>query len=171
MDYRRVGAFLVALPLLVSANRAPAGQLDPLRCEAKHLRCEGNLYDCLSRCDRVLDRRRGDAATADSDDPSRCDKACYSRYGAALDRMRHKPPCGEDVEPADPEKCEAKVLRADAAGMLCLSRCANRAQRNAEFAQQDCIADCNVLHEERVSDIMASPVCAAGRVPAKGGAQ
>jgi hypothetical protein len=162
MNHRCVGVLTLSMALFIPAWGYAAGTVDPLRCEAKQLRCDSDLYQCLARCDRVAARRDARSTDSDAGNDDRCGTACYDRRQAAEDRMQAKPPCAAvSVEP-DPGHCEAMLLRKDAAFMLCQSRCGRRAEQHSGFDWSACEDACTMRHDEDRQQILSSPVCAAG---------
>ena len=64
-----------------------ADGIDPLRCDAISVRKEGQLYDCLGRCERRNGWRIIRLGSAADDKWAECRSDCEQRYVAAMERL------------------------------------------------------------------------------------
>lgn len=136
------------------------GRTDPMRCEARRMRCDSQKFECLVRCDKTTGS--SGAATAAQ---SKCEQSCDKRAKKVMDRIEQNPPCvavpgGGGV----PGTCEARLLRVGAANLVCASRCTDQAQGNAAFDLDACRATCEDRCNTSSGDILASPICSKGRI-------
>lgn len=145
-----------ALVILGSTLSAADTQTDALRCEALRLQKESGCHMCLARCDR---RAEG----SEDFDAARCEASCQSHMQKALGRIEGKPVCSD--QPADPQQCEAKMLKVAANHLFCQSRCTQKGKRNPRFDSAQCLATCAAQSEIAYGETMGSSICAQGRIP------
>jgi hypothetical protein len=148
---------------LATPLQAGAEEIDPLRCEARRLRCESELYQCVSRCERRGPRELAAPAGARpvlADDA--CEARCADRHGETMRRIAATPPCAPGGTP-DAGLCEARLLRLGAAGLVCRSRC-GRAREREGVAGDACLDRCATRCAVAVADTMAQTICGRGRI-------
>lgn len=155
---------ITMLTVLIAAGSAGA-QTDSLRCEARQMRAESQYYRCLSRCDRRAERnaarpaeRQTDATQAD------CEATCAAHYDDDLARIAGSGPCADpNLVPADPQECEAHLLRVMASDLRCQARC-GRERRREGFDKTACLAACQTRCGTAADEVAARAVCAGGRI-------
>ena len=155
---------MMIIAVLGTASTAIAGGVDPLRCEARKLRVEGDFYQCVSRCDRRATRgaaRLNGARPAPAD--SDCETKCTTRYDDSMRRADDTSPCVLDGEP-DPARCEARLLRVRAGERVCQSRCGRHEHTDSDAT--NCLARCQTRCDSTADDTLAQMVCAEGRMNA-----
>lgn len=157
---------LFALALLGTTGGAARAQAEgeALRCEARKMRAESNYFGCLARCDRRAARqqarpveRRAAATLSD------CEATCAAHFDGDLARIGGKPPCAPAVAQADPRDCEARLLRLSAAALRCQARCSRQSAR-VDYDPAACLAACETRCGTGHDELMADPLCAAGRI-------
>jgi len=146
----------LSAPVPLSAQ----GHTDPMRCEARRMRCDSKQFECLVRC--------AGGATGSTDTPttkqSACKQACEKHAKQVMDRIERNPPCASGPIVGVPDTCEARVLRIGAASLVCASRCADQAQGHDAFDLDGCRQACQDRCNTSLADMLASPVCSDGRV-------
>ena len=141
------------LPALGSAADVASAKSDAdMRCEAKQLQKQSKYFDCVARCDRL--------ASKGTD----CQQRCQDRYDRGMQGLEVRPPCLQPICVPVPEKCEARLLHAQAIEMMCLARCKQKEQRDA--ADPTCQSDCSTGYGTAKDEIMALCICKDGRAPA-----
>ena len=156
---------MLILAGLLIAGAADA-QTDSLRCDARQMRAESQYYRCLSRCDRRADRNAARPEERQRDvSQSDCETKCTTHYEDDLARIAQTPTCSRTTVgmPADPQECESHVLRLMAVDLRCQARC-TRERRREGFDQTACLAGCQTRCETSQDEILARPVCDAGRI-------
>jgi hypothetical protein len=145
---------MVTLAALSAAGPVRAdGGTDPLRCEARRMRCDSRQFECLVRCDHRVKSSQTD-----------CTSACEKRATQAMNRIENNPPCTVGPVTAEPGTCEARQLRIGAASLVCSARCTSRGQGNDAFDLAACLQTCQTRCNTVLEEIQASPICADGRV-------
>lgn len=158
---KRIPQMLIALAVLsVAAAGRAASSPDPLRCQARELRCESELYQCLSRCDQRVPRQTFPAGSRPVSGDAACEESCADRYDTGMARIAASPACAAD-DAADAALCESRLLRASAARLTCAARCAGRGA-----AEPACALRCDTRCRAAAAETSAAPVCAAGRLGA-----
>ena len=155
-------SILVLLAVLGTTSAALANGADPLRCEARKLRCDSEYFQCVSRCDRRAARvaaRPAGARPAATD--TTCEEKCVVRHERTMLRIATTSPCAETDTP-DPATCEARLLRLAANDRLCEARCGRRERRTGEATE--CLARCQARCDGALDDVLAQIVCAEGRM-------
>ena len=137
---------------------AAHAQIDPMRCEAKSLRCASNYYECLARCDRQMAAQPSTAAAVATARHSRCENGCDERHTQKMATIKSTPPCKEVEVTPNPRECEARFLRIEADYMVCQARCDNRSK------PADCRDNCTTHYQTNVDELNSEPVCKNGRV-------
>ena len=156
----------IALSVLTAIAGAAAAQTDgdSLRCEARKMRAESQYYACQSRCDRRADRSSArPAASRRADAPGQdCDAVCTQHFDDDMTRIGGKAPCATIVVPPNPQECEARTLRLSAANLRCQVRCGREHREGHD--PSDCRATCATRCGTTADELMADPVCHAGRI-------
>lgn len=144
-----------AMVAMVPSMSLAGSQIDLLRCEALKLTRESRYNMCLAHCDRRAGR-------SESFDSTGCEESCQTSLQRALDRIGTKRVCSDP--PPDPYQCEAKVLKIEAVGLVCQSRCTKKGERNDSFDVSGCLAGCEETSATAHDEMMNSSICAAGAI-------
>jgi hypothetical protein len=150
-------AALLALPV-----RAPAaGGFNPLLCEATGMRKEAQRYNCLGRCERRNDRRGSDPTDGSL---TACQQICEERHAEAMEQLDQRDVCSGETAGPDPNKCQARLMRAGAAHLICQSQCGARA--GSRVADSDaCMQVCDQTYSDAIDRTMAKHFCDGQAAP------
>jgi len=158
---------LIALAVLGTTGGIATAQMDgdALRCEARKMRAESQYFGCLARCDRRAERnqarpveRRAAATLGD------CETTCTAHYDDDVARIAAKPPCvGDPADGPDAKDCEARLLRLSASTLRCQARC-DRSRGRESYDPSECVATCDTRCDVGYDELMATSVCADGRI-------
>ncbi len=157
-------SLFITLTVLTTIAGAASAQTDSLRCQARQMRAESQYHRCLSRCDRRSDRNAARPADRQTDtNLADCDTACASHYDDDLVRITGKAPCIDaPPPPPNPDECEAHILRLSSGLLLCAAQCGRQHRRDG-FDKAACLDTCQTRCGTAADQLMASPMCAAGR--------
>jgi hypothetical protein len=141
---------------------AQARQYDPLRCEAIEMRKESQMYKCLTRCDRQDARRKEPSETK----LLACQDRCDTHYQNSMDRLERREVCGSgDIDQAEPNRCTARLMRAEASALSCESRCGVRAVKRESFDEDSCLDKCDDHYDKTVDRLLSKSFCAGMDFP------
>lgn len=140
--------------LLASSAAYSVVVTDPMHCEAKVLNNESRYYRCLAVCDRRLEAN-------DGFNVERCEERCRAKLEKALARVERRPRCRPPT--ADPNLCEAHLLKIESQSMSCHSRCDRNERRVVEFDHELCGATCDENAEQATEEELAGILCSEGR--------
>jgi hypothetical protein len=136
---------------------------DQLRCEARGLLRESREKTCLAGCVQrgtAMAARRGQAAADNA--ATQCQKGCEDRYNAAMQQLATRAVCGGH-QPPDPNRCAGELLMAQAAELLCTSRCDRRFDPGQ--ARDACEQGCEQDYQTAKDQVLALDICAQGFAP------
>jgi hypothetical protein len=155
----------ITLTVLTTIAGAASAQTDSLRCEARQMRADSQYHRCLSRCDRRVERNAARPADRQTDiNPADCETACATHHDDDLARINGKAPCIDAPPPTPrPEVCEALMLRLSSSQLMCAAQCGRQHRRDG-FDTAACFDTCQTRCGTAADQLMASPVCADGRV-------
>jgi len=168
---RTVGRVIITAAAIVGNAslmvRADVGAgTDPMRCEALKLRCDSRYHMCLSRCDKVADRRALRAPEDGERVRSQCSNACDLRHYRKLLRLEERPVCrGRDPKPqpaSNPQACAAELLWIKANYMQCKGRCHVRFDQRPAFDCDDCVSRCYDEYRADTESTNTEPICGDG---------
>lgn len=158
MTNKFLSGTIVCAALQLVGVAGAQGTTNPMRCEAKNLRCESSFYDCLARCDLQMDAQPNKMGDVTGVGHGKCAAACEERRTKKLAAINAKPPCHEIEITPNAFQCEARYLRAQAKHMICQVSCQGRVY------EENCVAACQVDYDTKLDELRAEPVCKNGRV-------
>jgi hypothetical protein len=163
--HARTWTLAMALAVAVPPAAHAAG-FDSLRCQAIGMRKEGQRFECLGRCERRSARRAQVGATADSG-LTTCQQACEDRFANAMTQLDQREVCGGgpggDPPAADPNKCQARLMRAKATLLMCDSDCSRAGGEVADV--RACLQQCGQRYAGTIDDLLSKPYCAGQPAP------
>jgi hypothetical protein len=151
---------------LTLPHLALAGGVDPLRCDATAMRKQGQLLACLSGCQSRNTRNSNRLGVPQ--DATQCQNSCNQRFGNSMNQLDQQPMCGGDGNgsggPPDPNLCQARVLRAQAADVVCVRACFARASGRRAVPVTTCGNGCAEQYSTTIDQLFATSIC-AGQTP------
>src|SRR5215472_13543036 len=148
---------------------ALAGGLDPMRCDSTAMRIQGQLFACLSGCQAR--NTRNSTRLGVPQDPTQCQNSCNQRFGNSISQLGQQPACGGDGNggggPPDANLCQARVMRAFAAKLVCQRTCVVHANGRRAIDPTSCDAACQEQYSTTIDQLMATSIC-AGQTPHTG---
>jgi hypothetical protein len=146
---------MIATAALTLPLTAQAAGYDPLRCEAVGMRKEGQLYECLGRCER-RSARRGERPSAETDSRlAGCRQDCEERFNEAMDQLDERDICNVALAELDANRCHGRLLRVGATRLVCKSQCG--ARTGVEIAA--CVAACDDTCQRASQRVLSKGFC------------
>lgn len=152
---RRTYSVVTATAALLLPLMAHAGGFDALRCEALAMRKEGQLYECLGRCERRNERRLDRSTIEGAARLADCQLDCEARFDEAMDRLDGRDICDISRAELDANRCHGRLLRVGATRLVCQSQCTTRTGGDSAACLTACAEQCR-----RSSDrVLAKAFC------------